>query len=295
MSLPDVRGILVRDLQRTLAGDVLDRGSPGAVRVAVALSGGVDSLSVLYALLELGFRPTVYSFTLEDRESTDFRVARSEAGALGLPFIPVVLPTDLRLLPAWIREAAAGGLPPRKAATECQWAMQRLFRSVRERWLALGWSAEDHFGLSKSAQLHWKDRIQEWRDHKAATEKLPGSQWHYMVGQGRRRGFDLLDPFGCQEMRDAFRGTSWAEVNRPRQKEPVARAFPEHFTRSGARPHQNFQLGDAGIAELWSRLLDVPELNVLRRKAPAALYRDVVEGRAGAWPPGNVSQTGGPR
>jgi asparagine synthetase B (glutamine-hydrolysing) len=63
---------------------------------SVFLSAGVDSHACLFAALEAGKKVTTYSFTLDDRESTDFKVARRTAEIFGLKFVPVILKTDLK-------------------------------------------------------------------------------------------------------------------------------------------------------------------------------------------------------
>ena len=66
--------------------------------VAISLSAGIDSASVLFALLECGKKVIVYSFTLDRKESTDFLCAKQLASTFGLKFVPVILPTDLNVL-----------------------------------------------------------------------------------------------------------------------------------------------------------------------------------------------------
>ena len=43
--------------------------------VAVLLSSGIDSASVLFSLLEAGKKVTAYTFCLDDRVSTDLKYA----------------------------------------------------------------------------------------------------------------------------------------------------------------------------------------------------------------------------
>ena len=65
-------------------------------RIAVALSGGVDSCSVLAALVDQGAKPVCLSYTPDTHESTDFKMARQSAENLGLEFhaVPVFMEAD---------------------------------------------------------------------------------------------------------------------------------------------------------------------------------------------------------
>jgi hypothetical protein len=56
-------------------------------------------------------------------------------------------------------------------------------------------------------------------------------------------------------MRAEFLGTTWAQVNKPRQKQPILSAYPNEFRRIRILPHVNLQLGDSGIAAHFEKLL----------------------------------------
>lgn len=66
--------------------------------VAISLSSGIDSASILFALLECNKKVHVYSFTLEDRESRDFKVAKELANRYNLEFTPIILSTNIEKL-----------------------------------------------------------------------------------------------------------------------------------------------------------------------------------------------------
>lgn len=64
---------MIRDVLIECASRIPDN------KVALLLSAGMDSQALLFALKEASKEPVVYSFTLEDRESLDFRRARETA------------------------------------------------------------------------------------------------------------------------------------------------------------------------------------------------------------------------
>lgn len=62
-------------------------------------------------------------------------------------------------------------------------------------------------------------------------------------------GMTYVGPYWERTFFDLFAESSWEDVNRPRQKEPIRAAFPElDPLRLGN--HRNYQLGDSGIAEI---------------------------------------------
>lgn len=224
--------------------------------VAALLSGGVDSTSVLLALLEAGREPVAYSFVLEGRVSQDFLLARRTARTLGVPFRSVILPGSVDRLIEDVRFLVAGGLT-RKADIECAWPRWHALNAVQEAHLATGDGADGYFGVSRKATVRWsKDPapLDPFRDE--YLDKPNRAQVSTLRGWAAARGVTVWTPWWAAEMREAYRGTSWRDVNRPREKEPVRRAFAAEFAKLPKLPrHTNLQLGDSGIAEHFERLL----------------------------------------
>lgn len=282
--IPEGRPARVREILLRRTEDV------GSDAVGIALSGGIDSQSVLYSLWESGRRPTCYSFTLDDRESLEFRTARETAARLGLPFVPVILPTDLEDLAVYVRGMVRRGYV-RKTTVECCWPLLRLIRALREPVLASGWSTDAIFGLSKSAIINWRHRMDEYRARQRVEEFDPAGQWGVFTSALATKGARFFVPYGCDEMWEVFRGTTWEEINRPRQKEDLIRAWPEHFRHIRVRPRTNLHIGDSGIRDLFARLLETP-LNARRRSDAGALYRDIARGDCPPWPGGDHENRG---
>ena len=80
----NLRGILRENIRQRIPED-------GRVFVA---TGGVDSISLVASCIDAGYTPIIASFTLDDRESTDFIKAREAAKFFGVEFAPILLPTN---------------------------------------------------------------------------------------------------------------------------------------------------------------------------------------------------------
>ncbi len=260
--------------------DVLEReaGRVPAEPVAVFLSGGVDSASVLLSLLAAGREVVAYSFVLEGRVSTDFLLARRVARSLGVEFRSVILPGSLDGLEADLRFLVASGLR-KKADVECGWPRWKALCAVQERHLATGDGADGYFGVSRKAAVRWaKDPapMDQFRDEYLDAPNR--AQVGTLRGWAADRGVTLWTPWWAREMRDAYRGTSWRDVNRPRQKEPVRRAFATEFSGlPRLPPHTNLQLGDSGIAAHFERLLGT-NLNRRGYRSVVGVYNAVARG-----------------
>jgi len=261
---PDVRKVL------------MEQAAPYAgKRVAVLLSAGIDSASVLFSLIEAGAEPHAYSFTLDGRLSSDFSAAKRNAATFGVPFTGIFLPVDVETLKRDMLDLL--GLGARKKTDfECGWPMLYAYKAVEEVAVFSGMGADGHFCLSKKGMIHFRHRIDEFRQglYRSATY----AQQHIHRRLGKRHGKVPVMPYITPEMQAEFIGTTWNEVNRPKQKVPILRAFPERFARMRVEPHTNLQLGDSGIAEHF-RLLLKTDWNVSGSVSVVGIYNALVAGK----------------
>lgn len=259
----------VRDVLMKEASDISDK------HVAVLLSGGIDSASILFSLLESNKSVTCYSFMLDGKMSTDFALARRNAREFGAEFVPVFLPRDIATLQKDIVLLAKLGAR-KKTDFECGWPMLYAYNAVQERVVFSGMGADGHFCLSKKGLLHYKDRIDVFRKMTFANPGYAQQPLHNRLA--RRLNKVAVLPYVTSQMQQVFAGKSWEEVNRPKQKQPILDAFPAQFRRMKVLPHTNLQLGDSGIASHFMTLLKT-RWNVGNWKSPVGIYNAVVSGR----------------
>ena len=223
--------------------------------IAVSLSSGIDSASVLFALLECGKNVTVYSFTLEDRESRDFKEARSIAEKLNLSFIPVLLPTDIQTLKEDCITLHKKYGCVKKTDYICTWPYLYLTSTVKQSVLATGMAADGHFVISKKGMIHYRNRVEEFRQQYFSNPSRCQLPCRTLLA--REYGVELFEPYLDQKMYEYLLHSTWDECNKPQQKMPIRRAFPDMYEKymSKLYNHTNFQLGDSGISEHFNKLL----------------------------------------
>jgi asparagine synthetase B (glutamine-hydrolysing) len=252
------------------------RGLPGD-DVAVMLSGGLDSGALVLAAKAAGKRPVGYTFMLDGKLSTDFQRARAFAARAKIPHVPVLLPRNLDQVEADLRflitELGCRG----KAEIECTWPFLYAIPAVAEAGIATGSCADGHFGVSKKAMIHYRHNAALLDQFRAETFGKPNyAQVLTLTQLAARHGKTIVAPYRDPDLLAAFRGTTWEQINRPKQKQPIIDAFPAMAQLSRIVPHTNLQLGDSGIAELFTRLL--PTLGGHKWRSTVGIYNAIAKG-----------------
>ena len=242
--------------------------------VGVALSSGIDSMSVLLSLLECSKNVTIYSFTLENYESRDYLVAKDIANKLDLQFVPVFLPVDLIVLKKDILIMAKKYECRKKTDFECFWPYLYMMKQVQENVIATGMAADGYFAISKKGSIHYKNDIQSFR--KQYFSNANRCQLIQRTKLAKELNKKLFDPYLSTEMYNLLYESTWEECNRPHQKMPIRMAFNyEKYMK--IYPHTNFQLGDSKISEHFKKLLD-SDWNRKNYKSTTGIFNAVVRG-----------------
>lgn len=269
--------------------------APGPV--AVALSGGVDSCSVLAAMLAKGINPVVISYTPDTHESTDFRMARATAERFGLEFVPAVVsmkPLDLEFYARTVIQLGYAG----KVEVECLSPLVSICQTAAAanvKVMFTGDQADGFFCLSKWAS-HNADRAAgiprgrrtnvQGDTNPKRIDYLRERYWRLdksCSGGVQRIGEEnevrIVVPYRDEKIREAFRGSLWSEVNKPRIKEPIRLAFEEELRSIPTRRLPvNLHKGDSKFAQMMGAiLLSQPHLQGPWRST-TGLYRAMARG-----------------
>lgn len=241
--------------------------------VAVLMSGGVDSSSVLYAAIEAGLEPHCYTFAFAGAPSRDYYIARAVCRAEGVRFTPVMLPDSLETLREDIFALHDEYGCVSKTEYECTWPFLYAYQAIEERWVASGLGAEAHFVLTKRGAIHYRNRPDEFREEYWARQN-PNQMDQHRILAGKH-GKELVFPYMEEETARLFAGSGWDEINRPHHKQPILDAFPERYGSRRVWP-QNLQAG-SGVSAHFARLLGTG-MNTRGYRSVVGILNDVGRG-----------------
>lgn len=292
-------GLLRRALERNV------RKATSGLRneeVGIALSGGVDSCSLLAACLRVGVRPVVFSYTPDTHVSTDHDYAMNNSLLHDLRFhsVPFHMTGDCfewsarKVIELGYRtkmqvESLA---PMTRIAEVAAWAKVKVLLTgdqadgfyINGNWISRNYDRAQ--GIPGPQRKH----VREDGDAKR-IDVLRGIYWDEDRGNcgavGRvceSYGVQAVFPYRDQKIAHLFRGLHWREVNEPRLKEPAWQAFPEMHIggRSDGifvRPTPvNLHRGDSRFAETMGRTLMARFPGPW--KTPTGLYAAMARGEA---------------
>lgn len=217
----------------------------------VLLSGGMDSVTLLRAAVELGGLPPCYTYRLDGEDGPDFEMAARVARDLGVPFREVVIPRTRRQLEADVREVIDLLRTARKTSVQCAQPIMHLARRVRADGFARAVVGTGAICLDDRTVMVVLGERGEGAAREYRRDKLEDR--YRDCGTGRMHEMALLcgvrleEPYSDEPLRSVGLELDVAELNRPRQKGIALRAFPdlEPYWR------RNVSLQVAGGVRAW--------------------------------------------
>ena len=255
-------------------------------RSPLMLSGGIDSATILAALLAIDARPTCYTYRIDSRVSPDVASARRITAAYHLDLVELQVRSDQIERDA--REAIRLLKVTGRVSVQCGIVCLKVMRQVR---------ADGHHSvLNGVAGVVWDTRqIAVMVGARAPREEVdalrrkglyqitPGGGTDVFYRAAAEAGLDLLDPYQVDPLASVGLSIPVPEVNWPRPKELAVRAFPEFYARGWYRRPSPMQV-NSGLRELHDEtILSSAVMNPGGAKMVAAVYRRWAREDGGLW------------
>jgi len=247
--------------------------SIGHQNVAVLLSGGVDSLSVAFALDKIGKTIHAYSFRLDQHDNYDNKTAKYTSNVFGWHHTECIVDTS-NLEKDFITLAKTYHCK-KKTHFECVYPFMYVYPNIVEKLVFTGWGADGYYGVSKKANIHYKhtkEKFDEFRKDYHKPENTAGLWWHNRIAEEYEKNHCY--PYMDEDIMDWFYKKDWYELNQPTQKHHVREAYKEQFDRVGkVLPHRNLQL-ESGVSEIFQQILNNHKINYKNRDRVMDVCRD---------------------
>lgn len=246
--------------------------------IALLFSGGTDSLTILWTLLNIGIQPHCYTFGLPNSNCTDIQVSKKAAEYHQLSHTIVRPPQQSNIeLAKDLAKVITIIRSTRKTHVEVMWGYWWLFKTIKEQFIFSGLQADTLYGSSRSMAIKYskvsKTKFTNARIEMISDRNQEGLQQATNLAEYYKKL--LFTPYTSQEIRNYFYRYTWTELNRPRQKMPAVLGFERLFIGTGLyRRNENMQC-ESGIREYLGKLRNDKIINPDEIKSPAKLYERI--------------------
>lgn len=251
---------------------ILKKETHNLTNVGLMLSGGIDSSSILYCLLELGIKPHCYSFYLENYESKDLKSARRLTKKHNLKLTEIKIPR--KTIKEDIIKLAKIGCA-RKTQFETKIHYLYLFPKIHEKILFAGLEADNLQGTVRSMILQSSKDPEKFRELRIKAYNY-GLNENYPIDYklAEQYGFQLKYPFMDKEIYNFYLQFDWEYLNKPYEKWILLNTFKKYFKEDGYRKHLDMQQGSM-MKNYCATLTEDPIINPNNRKRINEAYKDL--------------------
>lgn len=245
---------------------------------ALMFSGGVDSATILAAMLDCQRKPDLYTFIVGDKDSKDSLVAKAMAKEFDLKITIVKIPEDITSLINDIKQVIL--ITKRSSKTHIQCSHPWLYLSEAaakdgHTSALIGMSADGLYGTNRKGEITYKVEgelaFREFRNKKHEDYFASDSS---VFRVSKSFGVSLWDLYAQYTIGDFMLKLSYEEMHTPKQKSLSVDAFPEFWSRGNwYRTNQPLQIV-SGLRELHDKIVDT-EFNKRESKTVVGVYNDI--------------------
>ena len=241
--------------------------------VALLFSGGMDSLSLLLSCLDVGIKPTLYSFKIENIDSDDIKASRRIASIYNLNLVEVIIPTDLSIQLEDIKFIIEHFKVKKKTQVQCIQPFLYIVKEIKEDIVLSGLCADDLYGTTRKMQEVGRRSDSEF--YKVRLDKqndLKSSSYCYIKQIFDEVGKQFVAPYkDNQELVDYFLDKGLNELHKPKLKQKTYENYKDDIDKNKLyRKNSSLQV-NSGLRELHEELLKT-DINIKNWKSIVGIY-----------------------
>ena len=265
----------ILELREIFLRRVEDVDSDGSA--AIALSGGIDSVGVLFAELELGRKPRCYTFYADRHISSDIKASRNICSALGLELTEIVIPTDVDTMYRDVRRVIPHLCKVKKTNVECTIPWLYAYPAIKEDIVLTGLAGDDFFCNNRKANV-MLGRVGEdgMLDYRRQHVKDIDNADKCILDLAKTYGKTAVDFYDFPEAIEWFMQFTLRSLNRPFQKAPLVYCWRDWYAKGAFyKKHSSLQV-DSRLRDFYQELL-ASKYNTGGHRAVSGLYNQIAK------------------
>ena len=245
--------------------------------VGLAMSGGIDSVSIFFALLDLGVDFECYTFYQKGYESGDLKESLRYCKHYGVKINLIELSSDVSCIYKEISELMPFiGKKVGKIKIETMRPLKILFEKCNHDFILNGLSADPYQPYRRNISLVLKNFGESEvikRGFRLSLQEKPDSMNLLSKKMGESFGINFFDAYCHKDIEKYFLKFPLKSLLSP-HKNLVTLAYKTEFDKMGGfRKHESFQI-NSKINEFHQKLLN-SKYNKRNSKAVIAIYNDI--------------------
>lgn len=243
--------------------------------VAILFSGGMDSLTILLSCLELGIKPVLYTFYLDNYVSEDIKQSRYISELYNLELKEIEIKTQNIDLYRDVKYIVEKYNVRKKTAVQCIHPFLYVIPDVKEDIILSGLCADDLYGTPRSVSKHQNTSMfNEIRKDKFFDKK--SSSYEYIKILCEENDKKFIAPYKqSRDIYNYFISKNYKELNSPKQKNVAYLEYQNQIDKYKLyRRNSNLQC-NSKIREWHDSLLKDDLINYRNNISITGIYNNI--------------------
>lgn len=246
-------------------------------KAALALSGGTDSVTVLFSMLDTGRKPRCYTFFMDGIISVDLKSSRNLSREFGLELVEVPVPSDIDSIYQDVKDIIPHCEHVKKTIIQCMIPWKYIYSAMDEDTIITGIGGDDLFCTQRKLQVlfHKSGDTALAPYRKCYSNNLDFSAAN-ISRYGRHYGKSNIDFYDDKAIFDFCNQFSFSAINKPVVKGAAIRAFMDYYQMGSYYRDQtdhSYQI-NSRLRDCHDRLL-TSAYNKHGHKAIIGLYNEI--------------------
>lgn len=249
----------------------------------ISLSGGVDSITLLFACIHLKKKVECITVGLENFRSLDVQVASSVTSAFKIPFTYLPIKRSYKNVFTAVYTGRDVCDVVKKTLIQCYYATRGMYDYAVKNGgrLVTGMMADNVYGLGKERMMQKSHQGHEYwmwvRKNGYYNFKNVFNDTYLAKIALEKHGVLIVDPYDEEKFVKFVLELTYNDQHRPNEKEIVKKAFIDYWSKGKwFRQRDNLQIG-SGIREYHDTMLN-SKYNKGHKKI-IGIYNDIAQGR----------------